>query len=145
LQVWYPSLGDDPFMQEDFLQVCMLVESIFTAIGSLSFCSDFYCFLFDDIDIRTHPSYKFLFFSLFQMHFYYVPFFSWIQSWNLIARCIPWDFYQTWASLSEFLRECHFRQAQSFRVLSLHPRLRLYYIACSVTSFRYCWSWLLFS
>jgi hypothetical protein len=43
MQVWYPSLGDDPFMQEDFLQVCMLVESIFTAIGGLSFCSDFYC------------------------------------------------------------------------------------------------------
>lgn len=25
LQVWYPSLGADPFKQEDFLQVCVYI------------------------------------------------------------------------------------------------------------------------
>lgn len=76
-----------------------------------------------------------------QCVYFYVTSFSWIQSWNLIVRCIHWDFYRTWVLLLEFLKECLSRQVQSFRVLSLHLKLRLYSIACSATSFRYIyWS-----
>lgn len=65
---------------------------------------------------------------------------SWIQSWNLTVRCTLWGFFQMLGLLLVFLKECPFQHAQSFHALSQLPKLKLFYIACFDTSFRYHFS-----
>jgi hypothetical protein len=53
------------------------------------------------------------------------------------VRYIPWGFFQMPALLLAFPRECHSQHAQSFHVLSLLLKLKLYFIAYFDTFFRY--------
>lgn len=103
-QVWYPSHGENPFKQEDFLQVQILyLVIVLTSLLSFAIRSvNLSIFLGEKLD-QNHNSFICCFLSCIELLLvvvfkvngeHAICFCSWIRSLNLTVRCIRLVFFQ---------------------------------------------------